>query len=51
MADDYVYAISDAGIRVATLPTLQTPVATVLFPRGNDGTGGGGGTVTSEGTK
>ncbi len=31
MADDYVYAISDAGIRVANMNDPITPVATVLF--------------------
>lgn len=32
MADDFVYAISDAGIRVANLSNLAAPVATVRFP-------------------
>jgi hypothetical protein len=32
MADDYVYAISDAGVRVANVNSLQTPVATSYFP-------------------
>jgi hypothetical protein len=31
MADDYVYAVSDAGIRVATVTSLGTPVATAPF--------------------
>ncbi|MCP3105170.1 beta-propeller domain-containing protein [Myxococcus sp. K15C18031901] len=31
MADDYVYAITDAGVRVAKLESLQTPLATTLF--------------------
>ncbi|WP_338873505.1 beta-propeller domain-containing protein [Myxococcus stipitatus] len=31
MADDYVYAISDAGVRVAKAPSLETPVATTYF--------------------
>ena len=31
MADGYVYAISDAGIRVAQVDALVTPLATVLF--------------------
>ena len=31
MADDYVYAISDAGIRVAHVNSLSTPLATVKF--------------------
>ncbi|UCE30719.1 MAG: beta-propeller domain-containing protein, partial [Burkholderiales bacterium] len=33
MADDFVYAISDAGIRVADVDELSVPVATVLFER------------------
>jgi uncharacterized secreted protein with C-terminal beta-propeller domain len=33
MADDFVYAISDAGIRVARVDSLETPVATVPLPR------------------
>jgi hypothetical protein len=33
MADDFVYAISDAGVRVARADSLQTPVATALLPR------------------
>ncbi|MEW5852672.1 MAG: beta-propeller domain-containing protein [Myxococcota bacterium] len=32
MADDMVYAISDAGIRVAHVDNLASPVATVSFP-------------------
>jgi uncharacterized secreted protein with C-terminal beta-propeller domain len=31
MADDYVYAISDAGVRVAHVNNLATPLATVRF--------------------
>ncbi|MFL5318938.1 MAG: beta-propeller domain-containing protein, partial [Myxococcaceae bacterium] len=31
MADNYVYAISDAGIRVADIANLSQPVATVQF--------------------
>ncbi|NMO21944.1 hypothetical protein HPC49_52570 [Pyxidicoccus fallax] len=31
MADDYVYAITDAGLRVSRVDALQTPVATSLF--------------------
>jgi uncharacterized secreted protein with C-terminal beta-propeller domain len=33
MADDFVYAISDAGIRVAHVDSLATPIKTVLFDR------------------
>jgi uncharacterized secreted protein with C-terminal beta-propeller domain len=33
MADDYVYAISDAGIRVSHVSSLSTPIKTVLFDR------------------
>jgi uncharacterized secreted protein with C-terminal beta-propeller domain len=33
MADDYVYAISDAGIRVAHISNLSLPLATVTFDR------------------
>ncbi|MDC0712629.1 beta-propeller domain-containing protein [Stigmatella sp. ncwal1] len=33
MADDYVYAISDAGVRVANVNTLQVPLATVQYER------------------
>jgi hypothetical protein len=29
---DFVYAVSDAGLRVATLTDLTHPVATALFP-------------------
>lgn len=32
MADDFVYAISDAGIRVAHVADLSTPLASVVFP-------------------
>lgn len=32
MADDYVYAISDAGLRVANVASLDQPIATVKFP-------------------
>jgi len=31
MADDFVYAISDAGIRVANVNSLSVPLATALF--------------------
>ncbi|WP_164012672.1 beta-propeller domain-containing protein [Pyxidicoccus trucidator] len=31
MADDYVYAITDGGLRVAKTGALQTPLATSLF--------------------
>jgi uncharacterized secreted protein with C-terminal beta-propeller domain len=31
MADDYVYAISDAGVRVSHVSNLQAPVATTYF--------------------
>jgi len=31
MADDYVYAISDAGIRVAHVDSLSTAITTVKF--------------------
>lgn len=31
MADDYVYAISDGGLRVAKVDALQTPLATSVF--------------------
>ena len=31
MADDYVYAISDAGVRVAHVSNLAAPVATANF--------------------
>jgi hypothetical protein len=33
MADDFVYAISDAGIRVANVADLAKPVATARFDR------------------
>lgn len=33
MADDFVYAIADAGIRVAPIGRLSEPVKTVTFPR------------------
>ena len=33
MGTDYVYAVSDAGIRAVTGPTLSTPLSTVVFPR------------------
>jgi hypothetical protein len=33
MADDFVYAISDAGIRVANIANLNSPIATVTFDR------------------
>ncbi|RKG85266.1 beta-propeller domain-containing protein [Corallococcus terminator] len=33
MADDYVYAISDAGVRVAKVNSLQTPLVTTRFPK------------------
>jgi uncharacterized secreted protein with C-terminal beta-propeller domain len=33
MADNFVYAISDAGIRVADVKSLSTPIATVQFDR------------------
>lgn len=36
MADDFVYAISDAGIRVAHLSNLGAPLATVRFDRYRD---------------
>jgi hypothetical protein len=31
MADDYVYAISDAGVRVSHVSNLQAPLATTYF--------------------
>ncbi|MCC6807696.1 MAG: beta-propeller domain-containing protein [Deltaproteobacteria bacterium] len=31
MADDFVYAISDAGVRVANIADLSTPIATAEF--------------------
>ena len=33
MADDFVYAISDAGLRVANIADLSKPLATVSFDR------------------
>jgi hypothetical protein len=33
MADDFVYAISDAGLRVANILNLSAPLATVRFDR------------------
>jgi hypothetical protein len=33
MADDFVYAISDAGIRVARVDRLAEPLATAPFAR------------------
>lgn len=33
MADDFVYAISDAGIRVANIADLSTPLATTTFQK------------------
>ncbi|MFO0653876.1 MAG: beta-propeller domain-containing protein [Polyangia bacterium] len=33
MGTDYVYAVSDAGIRAVTGPTLGTTLSTVVFPR------------------
>ncbi|MFZ5470025.1 MAG: beta-propeller domain-containing protein [Myxococcota bacterium] len=33
MADEFVYAISDAGIRVADVANLASPIATVRFDR------------------
>jgi hypothetical protein len=36
MADDFVYAISDAGVRVANVASLGTPVATARFPAPGD---------------
>lgn len=32
MADDFVYAVADSGIRVANVNSLDQPIATVLFP-------------------
>ena len=29
----FVYGISDAGIRLATLQSLKVPLATAVFPR------------------
>ena len=31
MADDFVYAISDSGIRVANVADLTAPIATTRF--------------------
>jgi hypothetical protein len=31
MADDYVYAISDAGVRVSHVSNLQAPLASTSF--------------------
>jgi hypothetical protein len=33
MADDFVYAISDSGIRVANVANLSVPLATASFER------------------
>ena len=33
MADDYVYAISDVGVRVANVANLGTPLKTAQFSR------------------
>lgn len=33
MADDFAYAVSDAGIRVANMAAPSTSVATVIFPQ------------------
>lgn len=33
IADDFVYAISDAGVRVAHVDSLATPIATATFDR------------------
>jgi hypothetical protein len=30
---DYVYAVSDAGVRAANLTNLNLPLSTVSFPR------------------
>ncbi len=40
-ADDYVYAISNAGIRAVHLDDLETPLATVAFPCDQMCLGGG----------
>jgi hypothetical protein len=32
MADDFVYAISDGGIRVANVNSLDQPISTVVYP-------------------
>lgn len=37
IADDIVYAISDAGIRAANVNSLSTPIKTVLFDRATVG--------------
>ena len=34
IADDFVYAVSDAGVRVANVADLSKPVATTIFGRG-----------------
>jgi hypothetical protein len=31
MADEFVYAISDAGVRVAEIGALDEPIASVMF--------------------
>jgi hypothetical protein len=31
MADDYVYAVSSGGVRVAHVDSLSTPIATARF--------------------
>jgi hypothetical protein len=36
MADDYVYAISDAGVRAAHIDMLSSPSATVPFTPQNN---------------
>jgi hypothetical protein len=41
MADQFVYAISDAGIRVADVANLSQPLGTVMFQKAI----AGGGTV------
>ncbi len=41
MADDYVYAISDGGIRVAHISNLSQPVATAAFQKAQQGGQGG----------
>ena len=33
MADDFVYAISDSGIRVANIANLNAPLATARFEK------------------
>ena len=43
MADDFVYAISDVGIRSANIASLGTPLATAKFDRYVDANSGGGG--------